>query len=94
MFKRGTDILQARQLVQERLDPVTPTLPTWAAPPVMHAAGVGDQPRHEDRPVLEDDVVRCDLSMIAYWKIRARLLRVPGVANVAIWGERLQQLQV
>ena len=28
--------------------------------------------------------------MIAYWKIRARLLRVPGVANVAIWGERLR----
>ena len=32
--------------------------------------------------------------MIAYWKIRARLLRVPGVANVAIWGERLQMLHV
>ena len=32
--------------------------------------------------------------MIAYWTIRARLLRVPGVANVAIWGERMQMLQV
>ena len=32
--------------------------------------------------------------MIAYWKIRARLLRVPGVANAPIWGERLKQLQV
>ena len=35
-----------------------------------------------------------DLSMTAYWKIRARLLRVPGVANVPIWGERLEMLQV
>src|SRR6266498_1430983 len=35
-----------------------------------------------------------DMSMISYWTIRARLLRVPGVANVAIWGERLQMLQV
>ena len=35
-----------------------------------------------------------DLSMTAYWKIRARLLRVPGVANVPIWGERLDMLQV
>ena len=34
------------------------------------------------------------MSTIAYWKIRARLLGVPGVANVAIWGEQLQQLQV
>ena len=35
-----------------------------------------------------------DMSMIAYWTIRARLMRVPGVANVAIWGERLKMLQV
>jgi CzcA family heavy metal efflux pump len=35
-----------------------------------------------------------ELSMITYWKIRARLLRVPGVANVAIWGERIQMPQV
>ena len=32
--------------------------------------------------------------MISYWTIRERLLRVPGVANVAIWGERLQMMQV
>jgi multidrug efflux pump subunit AcrB len=34
------------------------------------------------------------MSMISYWKIRQHLLRVPGVANIAIWGERLQMLQV
>src|SRR5207237_3393597 len=33
-------------------------------------------------------------SMMSYWTIRNRLLRVPGVANVPIWGERLQLLQV
>jgi CzcA family heavy metal efflux pump len=32
--------------------------------------------------------------MISYWTIRAKLLEVPGVANVAIWGERLQMLTV
>jgi CzcA family heavy metal efflux pump len=35
-----------------------------------------------------------DLSMTAYWKIRTRLMRVPGVANIPIWGERLDMLQV
>jgi CzcA family heavy metal efflux pump len=35
-----------------------------------------------------------DLSMIAYWKIRARLLNVPGVANAPIWGERIKMPQV
>ncbi|HEY8799881.1 MAG TPA: efflux RND transporter permease subunit, partial [Candidatus Limnocylindrales bacterium] len=34
-----------------------------------------------------------DMSMAAYWKIRTRLLGVPGVANVPIWGERLKMLQ-
>jgi CzcA family heavy metal efflux pump len=31
-----------------------------------------------------------DLSMVTYWKIRTRLMRVPGVANVPIWGERIE----
>ena len=35
-----------------------------------------------------------DMSMMSYWTIRARLMRVPGVANVPIWGERLEMLQV
>jgi hypothetical protein len=35
-----------------------------------------------------------DQSMIAYWTIRPRLLAVPGVANVAIWGERIQMMQI
>src|SRR6185503_16183528 len=35
IFNKGTDLLEARQVVQERLAAVTPTLPTWAAPPVI-----------------------------------------------------------
>src|ERR671916_1287808 len=33
--ERGTDELRARQLVQERIAQVTPTLPPWAGPPWM-----------------------------------------------------------
>ena len=33
LFKPNMDLLQARELVQERLAVVTPNLPTWAAPP-------------------------------------------------------------
>ncbi|MGI8928931.1 MAG: efflux RND transporter permease subunit, partial [Candidatus Limnocylindrales bacterium] len=40
------------------------------------------------------DVSLIDQSNIAYWTIRSRLLGVRGVANVAIWGERLKQYQV
>src|SRR5437764_10906042 len=37
LFKPGTDLLRARQLVQERVAIVSPSLPTWAAPPAMLA---------------------------------------------------------
>ena len=35
-----------------------------------------------------------DLSLMARWKIRPRLMDVPGVANVAIWGQRSEMLHV
>src|ERR687888_737810 len=35
IFKQGTDLIQARRVVQERLNLITPSLPTWAAPPVI-----------------------------------------------------------
>src|SRR5262245_54604895 len=93
LFKRGTDLLHARQLVQERLVLAGARLPTGVGPPVML------QPLSATSRVMKiglssKELSLLDLSMTAYWKIRFRLLRVPGVANVAIWGERLKQLQI
>jgi Cu/Ag efflux pump CusA len=34
------------------------------------------------------------LSTLAFWKVVPRLKKIPGVANVPIWGERLQQWHV
>src|ERR1043165_7139639 len=34
------------------------------------------------------------MSVLACWTIVPRLMGVPGVANVAIWGQRDRQLQV
>src|SRR5919108_165725 len=93
LFKKGTDLIEARQVVQERLAGVVPTLPTWAAPPVIRPP-LSAVARVMQIGVTADDMSLQQLSTIAYWKIRARLLRVPGVVNVAIWGERLQQLHV
>jgi CzcA family heavy metal efflux pump len=93
IFDRGTDLIQARQVVQERLATVVPTLPTWAAPPVMRQP-ISTTSRVMHIGVSSKSLSATKLSTIAYWKIRARLLRVPGVVNVAIWGERLQQQHV
>ena len=93
IFTPGTDLVLARQLVQERMAQVTPTLPSWASPPFMM------QPLSATSRVMKiglssDEHSLIDMSMISYWTIRSRLLGVPGVANVAIWGERLDMLQV
>ncbi|MDQ1743836.1 MAG: hypothetical protein QOE23_2175 [Pseudonocardiales bacterium] len=93
IFKQGTDLLKARQLVQERLATATPNLPTWAAPPVM-LPPVSATSRVVQIGMSSQTISLNDLSMIAYWTVRARLLRVPGVANVAIWGERLKMMTV
>jgi len=93
IFKQGTDEWEARQLVQERLATVQTLLPTWAAPPVM-LPPVSATSRVMQIGMSSKDHSLIAMSMMAYWTIRARLLRVPGVANVAIWGERLQNLTV
>src|SRR3954447_19023377 len=92
-FKRGTDVFKDRQLVSERMQTVLPTLPTWAAPPIMMPQ-VSSTSRIMKVGLSSKTMSLQDLSMTAYWKIRARLLTVPGVANVAMWGERLKQVQV
>ena len=93
IFGHGTDELRARQLVAERIAQVTATLPTWASPPFMMPA-LSSTSRIMKIGLTSDVVNQIDLSTIAYWKIRARLLRVPGVAQVAIWGEQLPQRHV
>jgi Cu/Ag efflux pump CusA len=93
IFKPGTDIMVARQLVSERLAVATRTLPSWAGipwmlPPLSATSRVMKIGLSSDKYDLND------LSMIAYWTVRWHLMKVPGVANVVIWGDRWKQLQV
>ena len=93
IFKSGADEIRARQLVSERMALATKTLPTWAAPPFMMPP-LSSTSRIMKIGITSKDKSVMDLSMLAYWTIRQRLLGVPGVANIAIWGEQLKMLQV
>jgi CzcA family heavy metal efflux pump len=93
LFKPGVDLLHARQLVSERMALVASTLPTWAAPPVM-LAPVAATGRAMQIGMTSKSHSIIEMSVTAYWTIRARLLKVPGVANVALWNERLQMMTV
>lgn len=91
-FKPGTDIYQARQLVQERVSQ-GPAVVNVGTPPVM-VQPLSSETRAMMLGVSSSSINPIDLSTLTRWRIRPRLLAVPGVANVTIWGERDQQLQV
>jgi CzcA family heavy metal efflux pump len=93
IFKSGVDGIRARQLVSERMALASKALPTWAAPPFMMPP-LSSTSRIMKIGITSKDKSVMDLSMLAYWTIRQRLLGVPGVANIAIWGEQLKMLQV
>jgi CzcA family heavy metal efflux pump len=93
IFGTDTDLMLARQLVQERVSLVTPSLPTWASPPII-LPPLSATSRCMKIGISSEKYSVIDLSMITYWTIRQRIMTVPGVANVAIWGERLEMLQV
>lgn len=92
VFEPGTDLKRARQVVNERLTQAH-GLPNVSQPPQML------QPASSTSRVMmvglsSEDLSLIDLSVLARWTIRPRLLGVSGVANVSIWGLRDKQLQV
>ncbi|MDH3244434.1 MAG: efflux RND transporter permease subunit [Saprospiraceae bacterium] len=89
IFEQGTDLMLARQLVAEKIATATPTLPTWAAPPVM-LQPLSATSRCMKIGLSSDSLSVIDLSMLTYWKLNDAILSVPGVAHVAIWGERIR----
>src|SRR4051794_31112834 len=91
-FKRGTDIVKARQMVQERLV-LDYKLPNVATPPVI-LQPVSTTNRFMLVGISSDTIDPTELSLLARWTIKPRLIGVPGVANVSIWGQRLRQLHV
>lgn len=92
-FERGTDLMRARQLVQERLDSVASLLPNVARPPVV-LQPLSATSRTMKIGLRSDSLSLVEMSEIYRWKIRPRLMGVDGVANVAVWGMRKRQLQV
>jgi Cu/Ag efflux pump CusA len=92
-FQPGTTLARARQVVNERL------VQAVIGVPVVGSGHQEVQPLSSDSRTM---LVRLssktrsllDLSTLARWTIRPALLSVPGVANVAMWGERAEQLQV
>src|SRR4051794_10470232 len=93
ILKEGTDLMASRQVVQERLSVEAPRLPAVAKPPVI-LSPLSSTSRLLKIGVSSETLSQMELTLLAKWTIRPRLMAIPGVANVAIWGQRDMQYQV
>ncbi|MFC5994852.1 efflux RND transporter permease subunit [Pseudonocardia hispaniensis] len=92
IFEPGTDLFRARQLVSERLTQ-TAALPNVSKAPVM-LEPVSSASRALVIGMSSERLSLIEQSVLARWTIRPRLLGVPGVSNVSVFGQRERQLQV
>ena len=94
VFEQGFDVYKGRQLVQERLTQLGgAAFPNVSKPPTM-LPPLSSSSRVMMIGLNSDELTPIQQSVIARWTIRPRLMGVQGVANVAVWGMRDQQIQV
>ena len=92
-FTPGSNIFLDRQLVAERLSTLSGRLPRGVQAPVI-------APLTSSTSVVlavgltSPKLSLMELRTIADWTVRQRLLAVPGVAKVAVFGGEVRQLQV
>ncbi len=92
-FGAGSDVYRARQLVTERLTALAGRLPQGVRPPAMTALTSATSTvllvglTSEARSPL-------DLRTLADWTLRLRLLAVPGIAEVSVYGGGVRSLQI
>ena len=92
-FHNGTGIYRDRQIVAERLNTVAGQLPLGVrAPfltPLTSATGVV-----QVLGLTSDTRSLMTLRTLADWLLKPQLLSIPGVANVAIYGGQVRELQI
>lgn len=93
MFKDGTEILPARQLVAEKLAELAGTLPAGVKAPKMSAL-VSATMDLLKIGLVSDKLSPMELRTFADWTLKPRLLAVPGVAKCSAFGGEVRQWQV
>jgi len=93
IFRSGSDIYLNRQLVNERLATLAGQLPHGVSAPIMEPLTVSTG------TVLVVGLTSAskslmDLRTAADWTLRPRLLAVPGVASVSVFGGQVKQIQI
>src|SRR5262245_991225 len=93
VFKEGTDVYLARQMLAERLATLAGELPLGVNPPKMSPLTSSTMDLLKFG-LVSDRVSPMALRPFADWTVRPRLLAVPGVAKVTVFGGEVRQLQI
>ena len=93
VFSGDADIYRARQMVSERLTQIAGDLPQGVAAPKMGAL-TSSTSLFLAIGLTSTNRSPMELRTFADWTLRPRLLGVPGVANVTLFGGDVRQLQI
>jgi len=93
VFKEGTDIFIARQMLAEKLAETTGQLPSGVKAPQLSALTSATMDLLKVGLVSEK-LSPMDLRTFADWTVKPRLLTVPGVARCIVFGGDVRQFQI
>ncbi|MGD8829675.1 MAG: efflux RND transporter permease subunit [Pseudomonadales bacterium] len=93
VFRDGEDPYRARQIVAERLSEVAGRLPKGVSAPTISALTSSTMDLLKVG-LVSDEMSPMALRDLAQWTVRPRLLAVPGVARVTLYGGGLPRIEV
>ena len=93
VFEEGTDVYRDRQLLAERIATAEAQLPTGVRPPALSPLTSSTMDLLKIG-LLSDSLSPQALRTFADRTLRPRLLAVPGVAQVSVFGGEVRQLQI
>src|SRR5437899_9337552 len=93
VFREGTDVFRARQMLAEALAETAGTLPAGVKTPRMTPLTSSTMDLLKIG-LLSDKLTPMELRTFADWTLKPRLLSVPGVAKCSTFGGEVRQLQI
>src|SRR5215470_13049965 len=93
VFKEGTDIFRARQMLGEIIAETASELPAGVKPPRMTPLTSSTMDLLKIG-LISDKLSPMELRTFADWTLKPRLLSVPGVAKCSTFGGEVRQLQI
>src|SRR6266700_2439316 len=93
VFKEGTDVFRASQMLAEKLAETATELPNTVKPPRMTPLTSSTMDLLKIG-LVTDKLSPMELRTFADWSLKPRLLSVPGVAKCSTFGGEVRQLQI